>query len=105
MTAAPVNLYDLTRPELSALLESAGVSPAHTARVWRYLYWECVETIAAMAEVPKPLKAADVKALNWFDDKLLMAAVDKPATDFAVSEPISLVSSAAAKTEPSRPAN
>jgi 23S rRNA (adenine2503-C2)-methyltransferase len=55
--AAPVNLYDLTRPELSALLESAGVSPAHTARVWRYLYWECVETIAAMAEVPARVRS------------------------------------------------
>lgn len=58
MSAVQPNLYDLTRPELRGLLVSLGVNPAHTGRVWRYLYWECVEQISAMAEVPARARAA-----------------------------------------------
>lgn len=58
MPDAPLNIYDLTRPELSDLLISLGVNPVHTGRVWRYLYWECVETFAAMDEVPTRVRTA-----------------------------------------------
>ncbi|MCP5529155.1 MAG: 23S rRNA (adenine(2503)-C(2))-methyltransferase RlmN [Opitutaceae bacterium] len=58
MTAKPLNIYDLTRPELSDLLVSLGVNPAHTGRVWRYLYWECVQQFSAMEAVPARVRAA-----------------------------------------------
>ncbi len=48
----PINLYDLTRPELSQLVEGWGLSRVHTARIWRYLYWECVASIEAMDKLP-----------------------------------------------------
>ena len=52
MSATPVNLHDLTRPELSQLVESWEMSQVHTARIWRYLYWECVASIEAMGQLP-----------------------------------------------------
>ncbi|MCF7686838.1 MAG: 23S rRNA (adenine(2503)-C(2))-methyltransferase RlmN [Cephaloticoccus sp.] len=52
MSVPPINLYDLTRPELQQLFTGWGFSPVHAARVWRYLYWECVESLAAMGELP-----------------------------------------------------
>lgn len=52
VSVPPINLYDLTRPELQQLFTGWGFSPVHAARVWRYLYWECVESLAAMGELP-----------------------------------------------------
>jgi hypothetical protein len=52
MSVAPLNLYDLTREELHALFARWEFSPVHVARLWRYLYWECVDSLAAMPELP-----------------------------------------------------
>lgn len=52
----PVNLYDLTREELTALITRWEFSPVHAARLWRYLYWECVDSPAAMAELPAKVR-------------------------------------------------
>jgi len=49
---ATLNLYDLTRPEIAALIEGWGFSPVHAARLWRYLYWECEPTFDTMVELP-----------------------------------------------------
>lgn len=32
-------------------------SPVHAARLWRYLYWECVDSLAAMTELPAKVRA------------------------------------------------
>jgi len=42
------NLYDLTRAELTARLAAWGFSPVHAARLWNYLYWSGVGSLAAM---------------------------------------------------------
>lgn len=52
MSVAPLNLYDLTREELHALFARWEFSPVHVDRLWRYLYWECVDSLAAMPELP-----------------------------------------------------
>lgn len=51
-----INLYDLTRPELTALFARWEFSPVHVARLWRYLYWECVDSLAAMTELPAKVR-------------------------------------------------
>lgn len=52
MSHAPRNLYGITRPELHQLFARWEFSPVHAARVWRYLYWECVDSLAAMTDLP-----------------------------------------------------
>ena len=56
VSAAPINLYDLTRPELTALFAHWEFSPVHVARLWNYLYWECVDSPAAMPELPAKVR-------------------------------------------------
>ncbi|MBK8858037.1 MAG: 23S rRNA (adenine(2503)-C(2))-methyltransferase RlmN [Opitutaceae bacterium] len=56
VSAAPINLYDLTRPELTALFARWEFSPVHVARLWNYLYWECVDSLAAMPELPAKVR-------------------------------------------------
>ncbi|EIP98371.1 putative Fe-S-cluster redox enzyme [Opitutaceae bacterium TAV1] len=56
-TTEPTNLYDLTRPELRARVESWGISPVHAARLWSYLYLEGADHLAAMPELPARLRA------------------------------------------------
>lgn len=56
MSAAPLNLYDLTRPELQALFARWEFSPVHVARLWRYLYWECADSIGAMSALPAKVR-------------------------------------------------
>jgi 23S rRNA (adenine2503-C2)-methyltransferase len=51
-----INLYDLTRPELTALFARWEFSPVHVARLWRYLYWECADSLAAMTELPAKVR-------------------------------------------------
>ncbi|MGC4071455.1 MAG: 23S rRNA (adenine(2503)-C(2))-methyltransferase RlmN [Nibricoccus sp.] len=53
----PLDLYDLTKAELQTLIVGWGLSPVHTARLWNYLYWECVDSFAAMRELPPKLQA------------------------------------------------
>ncbi len=51
-----INLYDLTRAEVSALITGWGFSPVHAARLWRYLYWECESSFDAMPELPTKVR-------------------------------------------------
>ena len=55
----PINLYDLTRPELSALFVRWGFSPVHAARLWNYLYLALADsfTAEAMPELPEKVRA------------------------------------------------
>ena len=57
MTAkVPLNLYDLTRLELTELITGWDFSPVHAARLWRYLYWEFVGSLADMTELPAKVR-------------------------------------------------
>jgi 23S rRNA (adenine2503-C2)-methyltransferase len=47
-----INLYDLTRAEVAALITGWGFSPVHAARLWRYLYGECESSFDAMPDLP-----------------------------------------------------
>ena len=51
-----LNLYDLPRPELCALVATWEISPVHAARLWKYLYSECVESFDAMPELPARMR-------------------------------------------------
>lgn len=51
-----VCLHDLTRPALAALLAAWDIKTVHAARLWRYLYWENCDNVAAMAELPVRLR-------------------------------------------------
>lgn len=56
MTAPEIDLYQFTRAELSDLIADWGFSRVHAARLWNYLYWEQVESIDAMVELPAKVK-------------------------------------------------
>lgn len=47
-----IDLYSLLRDELAQLFVSWDFSPVHATRLWRYLYWECVDSIDKMPELP-----------------------------------------------------
>ena len=57
--AARINLYDLTREQLHALLVRWELSPVHAARLWNYLYLELAESFSAeaMPELPAKVRA------------------------------------------------
>jgi 23S rRNA (adenine2503-C2)-methyltransferase len=61
MSPARINLYDLTREQLRALLVSWELSPVHAGRLWNYLYLELVDSFDAMSELP-PKVLARLKA-------------------------------------------
>jgi len=50
--SGPIDLYTLTRGEVAALFAGWDLSPKHAARLWRELYWECAESVAAMTGLP-----------------------------------------------------
>jgi 23S rRNA (adenine2503-C2)-methyltransferase len=52
-----MNLYDFTRGQLAALVESWGGRPVHAARLWRYLYRDGAQELAALDELPARLRA------------------------------------------------
>src|SRR5580658_8509754 len=52
-----IDLHGLRRAELEALFRAWGFSPVHAARLWRYLYWECADSLAAMSELPAKVRA------------------------------------------------
>ena len=56
---ARINLYDLTREELRALLVRWEFSPVHAARLWNYLYLELAGSFSAadMPELPAKVRA------------------------------------------------
>jgi 23S rRNA (adenine2503-C2)-methyltransferase len=51
---ARINLYDLTREELRALLARWELSPVHADRLWNYLYLELAESVSpeTMPQLP-----------------------------------------------------
>lgn len=55
--SARLNLYDLTRDELRALLVRWDLSPVHAARLWNYLYLELADSFAKMPELPARVRA------------------------------------------------
>ena len=57
--ATRINLYDLTREQLHALLVRWDLSPVHAARLWNYLYLELAESFSAeaMPELPAKVRA------------------------------------------------
>jgi 23S rRNA (adenine2503-C2)-methyltransferase len=54
-STGPKNLHELTRAELQALVTSWELSSVHAARLWNYLYYECVDSFTAMPELPARL--------------------------------------------------
>ena len=51
-----LNLYDLSRPQLAALLAEWGYSDYHAGRIWHYLYREQVTEIGQMKELRPDLR-------------------------------------------------
>jgi len=66
------NLYDLTRDELTAQLARWELSPVHAARLWNYLYYEGVVSLAQMPELP-PKLLARLENENWLPHTLAVA--------------------------------
>jgi len=54
---APIDLYSLTRAELTALVESWGFSPVHAARLWKNLYLGLAGSPGAFHEIPVRVRA------------------------------------------------
>lgn len=56
-SASTINLLNLTRDELRALIVSWDFSPVHAARLWYYLYYEAVTALdpAVMPDIPARL--------------------------------------------------
>jgi 23S rRNA (adenine2503-C2)-methyltransferase len=52
-----IDLYTLTRGEVSALFAEWKLSSKHAARLWRELYWECTASVAAMEGLPARVRA------------------------------------------------
>jgi 23S rRNA (adenine2503-C2)-methyltransferase len=52
-----IPLYGVTRAELGALADSWRLSPVHAARIWRYLYWDCADSLDAMPGLPARVRA------------------------------------------------
>jgi len=90
MTAA-VDLYDLTRDELTKRVTSWGFSAVHAARIWRFLYWECAGSLTAMAELPARVRtrlegetclgvlpvACETDSRDGFTRKFLLSLADR----------------------------
>lgn len=57
MEPAPIDLYDLTRPELFALFDTWGFSPVHAARLWKYLYLGLAGSLDELAELPERVRS------------------------------------------------
>jgi len=56
-SAAPINLYDLTREQLRVLFVRWGFSGVHVGRLWSYLYLELVDSFDAMLDLPAKVRA------------------------------------------------
>jgi 23S rRNA (adenine2503-C2)-methyltransferase len=90
--ASPINLLNLTRDELRALVVSWDFSPVHAARLWYYLYYEAVAALdpAAMPDIPARLAerirsectlgllpvAHEAQSADGFTRKYLLALAD-----------------------------
>jgi 23S rRNA (adenine2503-C2)-methyltransferase len=60
------------------LIASWELSPVHAARLWNYLYWECVDSLGSMAELPAKLRT---KLETHCALGRLPVAVETPSTD------------------------
>jgi len=90
-----VDLYGLTRAEIDALFVGWSLSPDHAARLWRELYWECAEAVAAMTALPLRVRARisaghrvgalpiarEAHSTDGFTRKALLRLADGPAIE------------------------
>jgi 23S rRNA (adenine2503-C2)-methyltransferase len=53
-----IDLYSLTRPELSQLVKSWGLSPVHAAKVWKHLYLGLAASLEQFPELPRRVCAS-----------------------------------------------
>lgn len=54
---ASINLYDLTRAQLSELLVTWDLKPVHVPLLWNYLYLGLADSLDAMPKLPPKLRA------------------------------------------------
>jgi len=87
---AKTDLYNLTRPELFALVESWGQSKVHAARLWKYLYLGLASSLEEMADLParvrsrlraettlgRPPVCAEAESTDGFTRKFLLRLSD-----------------------------
>lgn len=78
MSTLRPDLFALTRTELTALVEAWGFSAVHAARLWNYLYYECVGGFSAMTEVPAKVLRRLEAEFAWPE---LPVAVETESTD------------------------
>jgi 23S rRNA (adenine2503-C2)-methyltransferase len=52
----PIDLYSLTRLELSALVESWGLSPVHAAKIWKHLYLGLAGSVGEIPDLPRRVR-------------------------------------------------
>ena len=86
----PQNLFELTRAELQVLVASWDLSLVHAARLWNYLYYECVDSFVAMSDLPARMRkrlemectlgtlrvADELQSRDGFTRKFLLELVD-----------------------------
>ncbi len=65
------SLHDFTHEELTRLVAAWGFAPLHAARLWRYLYRERIEHLAAAVELPARLLAKLQEEFSLSSVKLL----------------------------------
>lgn len=75
VSTTPINLYDLDRTELSALLASWDYSDYHAAQIWDYLYQQQVTDIAAMTDL-RPVLRQQLQAVTQIAHLTVQVAVD-----------------------------
>lgn len=78
MTAARLNIYDLTREQIVAQLERWDLSPVHVGRLWNYLYLELAESFEAMPELPPRVRQ---RLATEFEIGALRVALETDSTD------------------------
>lgn len=75
VTTHTINLYDLDREALSALLASWDYSDYHAAQIWEYLYQQQVTDITAMADL-RPALQEQLQAATQIDHLAVQVALD-----------------------------
>ncbi len=74
-TDEKIDVFGRTRPELDALFMRWGFSPVHSARLWRYIYLDLVDSFDAMPELPARVRAR-LKAEMVFEARPVVHAID-----------------------------
>ncbi len=75
VTTHTINLYDLDRQALSALLASWDYSDYHAAQIWEYLYQQQVTDIAAMTDL-RPALRQQLQKATQIDHLAVQMAID-----------------------------